>query len=147
MSYGEAKPINHGVIMRYIGFGLVVILALVTLGMIGCPNYNVYQQRKEGEAILAHAQSSREVAVAEAKAKMESADLLAQAEVRRAEGVAKANRIIGDSLKGNEAYLRYLWVNNLENTKNHTIYVATEAGMPIMEAGRGLPKPVEKKSE
>lgn len=86
--------------------------------------------------MLAHASSSKEVAVAEAKAKMESAKLLAEAEVIRAEGVAKANKIIGDSLKGNEAYLRYLWVNNLENSKNQVIYVPTEGGMPIMEASR-----------
>ncbi len=35
------------------------------------PSYHVYEQKMEGEAILAHAQSSREVAVAEAKAKSE----------------------------------------------------------------------------
>ena len=66
----------------------------------------------------------------------ESADLLAQAEVKRAEGVAKANKIIGESLKDNEAYLRYLWVNNLENSQNQVIYIPTEAGLPIMEADR-----------
>ncbi len=91
----------------------------------------------QGEAILAHAQSSREVAVAEAKAKMESADFLAKAEVIRAEGVAKANKIIGDSLKGNESYLRYLWIQNLEAHGNETIiYVPTETGLPILEASR-----------
>jgi predicted aminopeptidase len=79
--------------------GLGFMAGLITLGMVGCPNYRVYTQRKEGQAVLAHAQSSREVAVAEAKAKMESAELLAQAEVKRAEGVAKANKIIGDSLR------------------------------------------------
>ena len=124
---------------------LLLIGGVTTLSMWGCPKYKVYDQRQEGMALLAHAQSSREVAVAEAKAKMESASLLAQAEVIRAEGVAKANKIIGDSLKGNEAYLRYLWVNNLEENKGQTIYVATEAGMPIMESGRGVKPPqVEK---
>lgn len=43
--------------------------SLVVFGMWGCPQYNVYSARKEGEAVLAHAQSSREVAVAEAKAR------------------------------------------------------------------------------
>jgi regulator of protease activity HflC (stomatin/prohibitin superfamily) len=120
--------------------GVVVILSLFILGgagMYGCPRYNVYQQRMEGQAILAHAQSSREVAVAEAKAKMESAELLAQAEVSRAKGVAKANEIIGASLKGNEDYLRYLWIQNLEGMKEgQVIYVPTEAGLPILEANR-----------
>jgi regulator of protease activity HflC (stomatin/prohibitin superfamily) len=90
----------------------------------------------EGQAVLAHAQASREVAVAEAKAKMESAELLADAEVTRAGGVAKANKIIGESLRGNEAYLRYLWVNNLAETKNEVIYVPTETSLPILEATR-----------
>ena len=114
--------------------------------MWGCPQYNVYSSRMDGEAKLAHAQSSKEVAVAEAKAKMESAKMLADAEVTRAEGVAKANKIIGDSLKGNEAYLRYLWVNNLENGHNRVIYIPTEAGMPILEANR-FDHPVPEKKE
>ena len=117
----------------------LVIVLLIGGGMVGCPRYKVYDQRMEGQAILAHAQSSREVAVAEARAKMESAELLAQAEVMRAEGVAKANKIIGESLKGNEVYLRYLWIQNLESSKGEgkeIIYVPTEANLPILEAGK-----------
>lgn len=118
-----------------LGFFMIVFAG--ALGMYGCPRYNVYSQRMEGQAILAHAQSSREVAVAEAKAKMESASLLADAEIARARGVAEANRIIGASLKGNEDYLRYLWIQNLESIKEgQVIYVPTEAGLPILEAGR-----------
>ena len=114
----------------------VFFCLLVGAGMYGCPKYSVYEQRLAGEAQLAHAQASKEVAVAEAKAKMESASLLSQAEVIRADGVAKANKIIGESLKGNEAYLRYLWIQNLENSQNEVIYIPTEAGLPILEAGR-----------
>lgn len=115
----------------------IIIVFVIGILMAGLPTYHVYSSRMEGEALLAHAQASKEVAVAEAKAKMESADLLAQAEVKRAVGVAKANEIIGNSLKGNEAYLRYLWIQNLENAKDgQVIYVPTEAGLPILEAGR-----------
>ena len=99
--------------------------------------FNIYTESMRGKAELAHAQYSREVAVVEAKAKIEAAELLAKAEVKRAEGVAQANKIIGDSLKDNDAYLRYLWINNLENSANEQIiYVPTEAGLPILEAGR-----------
>ena len=126
-----------GTIFAWTLLGCMLLAALVTLGMWGCPQYAVYQQRLHGAAILAHAQSSREVAVAEAKAKMESAELLAQADVLRATGAAKANVIIGESLKNNEAYLRYLWIQNLENSKEHqVIYIPTEAGIPILEASR-----------
>lgn len=116
--------------------GIIVTILLIAGAMWGLPMYRVYHQRLAGEASLAEAQYSRQIAVAEANAKMDAAKLLAQAEVERAKGVAQANKIIGDSLKDNEAYLRYLFVNNLENTKNQIIYVPTEANLPILEATR-----------
>ena len=116
--------------------GIFVIVLLVVAGMWGLPTYNVYNQRMQGQAILAHAQSSREVAVAEARAKMESASLLAGADTLRAHGVARANEIIGNSLKQNEAYLRYLWIDEISKTTNQIIYVPTEANLPILEASR-----------
>jgi len=60
----------------------------------------------------------------------------AEIEVAKAEGVAKANQIIGESLKSNESYLRYLWIRGLKEGKNQVIYVPTEAGLPILEAMR-----------
>lgn len=121
-----------------IGFIVFVIVLLIALGMWGFPQYNIYSQRAEGQAMLAHATSSKEVAVAEAKAKLESAELLAQAEVKRAEGVAKANAIIGASLKNNEAYLRYLWITDVAGAgqQKTVVYIPTEANMPILEASR-----------
>lgn len=129
----EQKQIRFWVI-----FAFVVLLVFITVGMVGCPRYEVYNQRCQGQAVLAHAQSSREVAVAEAKAKMESASLLAQAEVERAKGVAQANKIIGDSLKNNEDYLRYLWITDVagSNVDKTVVYVPTETNLPILEANR-----------
>lgn len=120
--------------------GAIFAVLLLCGGLYGCPQYDVYSQRLAGEAELAKADYSRQVAVREAQAKKDSAGLLADAEVARAQGVAKANQIIGDSLKNNEAYLRYLWVSNLENNKASVIYVPTETGLPILEAGRALQK-------
>src|SRR5688572_6603846 len=102
---------------------ILLILGGIALAMWGLPHYGVYRQTKAGQAQLAHAQSSKEVAVAEAKAKMESASMLAQAEIERAKGVAEANRIIGESLKNNESYLRYLWISGLESNNPTVIYV------------------------
>lgn len=94
--------------------------------------------KKAGEAALLEAESSKKIAIESAKATLESAKMLAEAEVERAKGVAKANAIIGDSLKGNEAYLRYLYIANLDkaeaNRSINTIYIPTEAGLPILEA-------------
>lgn len=80
-------------------FVLTFILAIIILCMWGCPRYNVYQQKKEGEAQLGKAQYNRQVAVAEANAKYESAKLLADADTIRAHGIAQSNQIIGRSLE------------------------------------------------
>lgn len=98
--------------------------------------YSVWSQGKRGEATLKEAEWSRQIAVKEAQAKLDSATLLAQSEIARAKGVAEANKIIGDSLKDNEAYLRYLWIDSLQHTQDNVIYVPTEAGLPVLEAGK-----------
>jgi len=113
--------------------GVAILISTIGGCMYGMPKYNVYHQQMEGEAELAKANFSKQTAIQEAHAKMESAKLLADAEVIRAEGVAKANKIIGDSLNNNEAYLRYLYINNLEHSQNQIIYVPTEANLPILE--------------
>ena len=125
-----------------IGISIVTLVGILLVGgcMAGYPQYKVYEQRLEGEAELAKQTYAKQVAIQTAQAKKDSAGLLAEAEVLRAEGVAKANKIIGDSLKGNEAYLRYLWIDNLENGNNRVIYVPTEAGLPILEAGKRVEK-------
>lgn len=123
--------------------GVVVLLLVgaVTSGaMYGCPRFAVYSQRYEGEAELAKAEYSKKVMVQDALARQESAKALAEAEVTRAEGVARANKIIGQSLHDNEAYLRYLWIHSLSEGKNEVIYVPTEANLPILEATRRAPK-------
>ncbi len=82
------------------------------------------------------AEYEKQTKVEEAKAALDSAKLLADAEVVRAAGVAEANKIIGDSLRENEAYLRYLWIQGLHDGSSEVVYVPTEAGLPILEAGK-----------
>jgi len=116
---------------------VVVVGGVVLLGaliFIGGPQYNVWQQSLAGKAELQKAEYTRQVAVLEAQAKKDSAQQLAEAQVIRAQGVAKANQIIGDSLKDNREYLQYLYITGLEegsNKGNVTIYVPTEGGMPV----------------
>jgi prohibitin 1 len=58
----------------------------------------------------------------------------AEIEVARAEGIAKSNKIISESL--DEKYLRYLWINGIQRNNTQVIYVPTEGNIPIMEASR-----------
>jgi regulator of protease activity HflC (stomatin/prohibitin superfamily) len=120
----------------FVGASLVVLAGVVVIGglfFVG-PQYGVWQQSLAGKAELQKAEYTRQVAVLEAQAKMDSASKLAEAEVIRAEGVAKANQIIGNSLKDNREYLQYLYITGLEegaNKGNVTVYVPTEGGMPV----------------
>lgn len=118
------------------GFFASAIFLTILLFMWIIPNYSVWQQQKAGEAELARAEQSRQIAVQEAKAKLDSAEMLAQAEVKRAEGTAKANQIIGESLKNNEAYIHWLWVEAIKDSKDQIIYIPTEANVPITESSR-----------
>lgn len=117
--------------------GLIIIFFVVASGaLVGCPAYNVYSQEQAGRAALAEAQSSRQIAVLEARAKLESAKMLADAEVLRAEGAARANRILQDSLGGPDGYLRYLQIQAIDAKDAQIIYVPTEGGLPLLESGR-----------
>ena len=114
----------------------VAIVGIIFLFMFGMPQYNVWKQSLSGKAILKEAEYSRQVAILEAKAKKEAAEFENEAEVIRAKGVAEANKIIGDSLQGNDAYLRYLFINTMGDLDTSIIYVPTEAGLPVLENGR-----------
>jgi regulator of protease activity HflC (stomatin/prohibitin superfamily) len=94
-----------------IGVGAVVIIGGLAFGL---PQYNVWSQSLAGKSELARAEYNRQIAIQEANAKKESAKALADAEVIRAEGVARANQVIAGSLKNNKEYLQYLYIQNLE---------------------------------
>ena len=84
---------------------IIGLLGAIVIGGLafGLPQYGVYTKTLNGKAQLQEAEFTRQVAVLEAKAKLDSAKELAQ-----------ANQIIGDSLKGNNDYLSYLWITGLE---------------------------------
>ena len=67
----------------------VSALALIALYLIGGPQYNVWQQSLNGKAELQKAEYTRQVAVLEAQAKMDSASKLAEAEIERATAEAR----------------------------------------------------------
>lgn len=115
----------------------LAIPVCILLSMWLMPKYRIYRQDLAGQANLRQQEWEKKIAIEGAKAKKESATLEAEAEVERAKGISKANEIISDSLKGNEAYLRYLWIDKMADNQN-VIYVPTEAGLPILEAGRTI---------
>lgn len=126
----------------------LAVLAL-TMSLTSCWQFNRDQAEKDAESkgrqILLESESSKKALIETAKAENESATLQSEAkikiakaeaaaEVERAKGVAEANKIIGESLKGNDGYLKYLWITSLKDGNSERIYIPTESGLPILEA-------------
>lgn len=101
-------------------------------GMAGCPRYKVWQQEMEGKAEIARAKENRQIKIQEALATRESAVFLSQADSIRARGIANANKIINESIT--DEYVRWLYVDQLDEIDGQIIYIPTEAGIPILEA-------------
>lgn len=119
-----------------IGIGAFVVLGIVLFTMFAVPILQVWWAQQDGKAELAQAEQNRQIAIKEAEANLESEKLNALAEIERAKGVAEANKIIGESLQDSEAYLRYLWIQGLQDGSSETIYIPTEANLPLLEANR-----------
>jgi regulator of protease activity HflC (stomatin/prohibitin superfamily) len=128
---------------------LIVVVA-ASSALAGCGQMPWYRQMQaeaaararittltaEGQAQLAKAQADRQVIGLNARMRLEAARSDAEREVVRARGVAQANAIIANSLGGPEGYLRWKYIEMLEENRTaKTIYIPTEAGLPILEAG------------
>ncbi len=129
--------------MRGFGSTLALIIGVVVIGagaLIGLPTYNVYSKQMAGKAAYEQAVQDRRIRVLEAQAALDSAELTARAEIARARGTNEANRIMAESLGGPDNYLRWAYIDMLKETAGksgrETIYIPTEAGMPLLEAGR-----------
>jgi hypothetical protein len=137
MSYSNQKE-NHGVAVVVGLLVAALTIAILWLVFFGLPLWNKWRAGISGQADLAFATYQRRIAVEEAQAKLDASELLNQAEVARARGLAEATALVVDSFGGPDSYLRYLWIQSLENNKANIIYVPTEGGLPILEAGRAV---------
>lgn len=144
MTYEEEQAKSNKFIKNVVIGIVVAILAVIVISMAVMPSYRIYRQDKQGKANLRQQEWEKKILIEQARAENESATLKAEAKIKqetasaeaeviRAKGVAQANLIIADSLKGNESYLRYLWIDKIGDNPN-VIYVPTEAGLPILEA-------------
>ena len=127
-------------------FGLLIgtiaawlILGLITMALLWQPLVGPWLQKQQGVAELIRAEQNRKIKTLEAQARLEAARHLAEAEIKKANGAAQAIVMMSESLGGTEGYLRWKYIEMLEETgldSNTVIYIPTEAGMPILEAGR-----------
>jgi hypothetical protein len=112
---------------------LLIIAFFFSLFYLG-PLYNVWRKELNGKAQLREAEWSRQIAIEEAQANLEAEKLNAQAEIERAKGMAEAIKIENGQLT--DTYIKYLWVRQNKFSDKTTIYIPTEANLPILEASR-----------
>lgn len=122
-------------VWKWIAITISLIVVIAAALMVIIPVYAVWSSQKQGQAEYMRAEQNRRIKVEEAKANLEAEKLNAQAEVERAKGAAEAIKIENGSIT--PTYIQYLWVRQQNaNTNNRIIYIPTEAGLPILEAGR-----------
>lgn len=124
----DAREARHTVMFAILA--VVVVICLLFALLFGFKLIN-------SKVKLSQAGNTKRIQIEDARGKAEAATLLATAEVERAKGVAEANRIIDGSLT--DRYIRWLYVDQLDQTEGTIIYIPTEAGLPILETQRLAP--------
>ena len=114
---------------KIVGAVLIVLGIFLFLAFAG-PLWSVWRADLRGQAILRQAESERKVIVEQAQAELEAAELRRQ-----------AIEIVGQAAKDYPEYrlqeFMGAYAEALQNGSiEKIIFVATEAGIPITEAGR-----------
>lgn len=132
LSRAKQRTVRNYFALVFLGIFLVV--ALFMGGFAVNKKISVWSREQDGRAAIAEARYSKDVQIEEARANLAAEKLNAEAEVERAKGAARAIEAEGGALT--PEYITYLWVRNLERGNNDLIYIPTEGGVPILEAGR-----------
>ena len=127
--YGDLNGLGKTVVTIII---IIFILLIIGVVMYIVPRYSVWAKELKGKAELKEAEYSKQILIEEAKANLEAEKLNAEAEVERAIGMAEAMEIENGKLT--DTYIKYLWVRSMSGNEANTIYIPTEAGLPILEA-------------
>jgi len=134
---GDSMTFGEYVIAVLLMAAPFAIAAAVLMTVI--PIYKVWALHKSGQADLARAKNEQQVQVAQAQGRLDAASLNKQAAIIEAEAVAEQIDKIGKSLTEHDLFLRWQWIKMMEERSsdgNETIYVPTEANLPILEATR-----------
>jgi hypothetical protein len=134
-SYEKEELQLRANVWKWAGITIGIIVITIAALMVVIPPYQVWSSEMKGKAEYMRAEQNRRIRVEEAKANLDAEKLNAQAEVERAKGAAEAIKIENGSLT--PTYIQYLWVRQQNaNSNNRIIYIPTEAGLPVLEAGR-----------
>lgn len=116
--------------------GIAIFAGLVlTWTIYWYPKWRVWASGQKGKADLEAAQYEKQIQVAQAEGRLKAAESNKQAAIIEAEAVAKQIEVIGNNLTKHDLYLRWQWIKMMEEREGSTVYVPTEANLPILEAG------------
>lgn len=137
---------------RYFRWGMWAIVLIVVMSLGGCfgykaanPKLNLYKSNTEKQAVIKEQEAISEAEVfaaekrvvaaqAEAEAKLIDANAEAERRVIEAKSIAESQEIIAATLT--PEYLKWRFYEVLAENESDVIYVPTESGLPITEAGR-----------
>jgi hypothetical protein len=115
---------------------VAIVVALVLWALLGYPIWNVWASHKSGQADLQQARNEQQIQIAQAQSRLDAAELNKKAAIIEAEAVSAQVKEIGTQLTEHSLFLRWQWIKMMEDRDGETIYVPTEANLPILEATR-----------
>lgn len=141
-SFAQTSATLEPGFMDQYGWGVylvVFILAVILLWALWLyPVWKVWASHKDGQADLQRAKNEQQIQIAQAQSRLDAASLNKEAAIIEAQAVAAQINEIGKQLTEHDLYLKWQWIKMMEDRhdKSSTIYVPTEANIPIMEASR-----------
>lgn len=118
------------------GAALLVVLLIVGGCMAGMPRYNLYKAETAKRERIAEAKAESDAAQYTAEKQVEIAKADRAVREEEAKGIANATETINASLT--PEYITWYFIDQLDNFEGQVIYVPTEGGVPVMEAGRAV---------
>jgi regulator of protease activity HflC (stomatin/prohibitin superfamily) len=116
----------------------VITVLILFWSLVGYPKWRVWAAHQAGLADLQRAKNEQQIQVSVAQGRLDAAELNKQAAVIEAQAVSLQIKEIGEQLTKHDLYLRWQWIKMMEESESYreTIYVPTEANLPILEASR-----------
>jgi len=140
--YGAEQVTSQGtnwVFWIFLGIGAVFVWFVFFY-----PKWNVWASHLSGEAEYQQSIKEQKIQISKAQARKDAALLNKEAAIIEAEAVAAQIEKIGKQLTEHDLYLKWQWIKMMEERPDSSvIYVPTEAGLPILEAGKRNIKKVE----
>ena len=130
-------PVQESAGLGFMGWSIIGGILTFIWFVFLYPIWKVWASQKEGEAALQNAEKEQQIQVSKAKGRLDAAELNKKAAIVEAEAVSAQIEKIGKQLNTHDLYLKWQWIKMMEERPEaSTIYIPTEANMPILEATR-----------